>query len=48
MTTNKPANWPFPIDFNTNKRTAESQALLNKKYHKPTPKSLQDFPDALV
>jgi hypothetical protein len=44
---NKPIN-PFPINFNTNKRTPESQALLDKKHHKCTPKSVDDFEPATI
>jgi len=38
-------NWPFPVQFDTNKRTAESTKLLETKRfvkNKPPPPEMQD------
>jgi hypothetical protein len=40
-----PSNWPFPVQFDTNKRTAESTKLLETKRfvkNKPPPQEMQD------
>jgi hypothetical protein len=41
----RPSNWPFPVQFDTNKRTAESTKLLETKRfvkNKPPPPEMQD------